>query len=257
MAEPLHWTPFETCRLAGHDIVTASTAELAAAMVKDCATRGGRPRIVVDVNGQGVALRDSNPDYRSAVDAADVVHADGQFLVLLSRWLTRKPIAERSATTDLIHACASEAAERGLSFYLLGGEPGLSDKAADALTRLYPRLNIVGHHHGFFGPNEEPALIEAINKAAPDVLWVGLGKPKEQMLALRWGDRLTCGWVVTCGGCFNFLTGDYARAPQWMQNFGLEWLFRALSSRKLFWRYPVTNPQALWITVRELAGGRR
>src|SRR5690606_24874559 len=120
-----HWVDLNRCRLGGLNIVTASRAELAAAMLADClAARAGEsaPRLVFDANGHALSLRDTDPAYRAALDRADIVHADGGFLVTLSRWMTRAPIAERSATTDMLHDCARAAARRGLGFYLLGGE---------------------------------------------------------------------------------------------------------------------------------------
>ena len=77
---------------------------------------------------------------------------------------------------------------------------------------------------------------------------MGAGQLGEE--SLRSKHRLKAGWVVTAGGCFNYVTGDYARAPQWMQRYGLEWLHRLCHEpRRLFWRYAVTNPHALWLLL--------
>ena len=73
---------------------------------------------------------------------------------------------------------------------------------------------------------EEDEICDEINLTQPDVIWVGLSVPLEYEFAVRNRDRLKAGWLVTCGGCFNYITGDYARAPRWMQAAGLEWLHR-------------------------------
>ena len=82
------------------------------------------------------------------------------------------------------------------------------------------------------------------------MIWVGLGVPFEQAFAVRNKRRLKGGWLVTAGGCFNFVAGDYTRAPQWMQHAGLEWLYRlSREPRRLFWRYAVTNPHAIYLML--------
>ena len=82
------------------------------------------------------------------------------------------------------------------------------------------------------------------------MLWVGLGVGLEYAFCVRNKHRLNAGWLVTCGGCFNFVTGDYSRAPDWMQSAGLEWLYRvAREPRRLFWRYAITNPRAFWLIL--------
>ena len=82
------------------------------------------------------------------------------------------------------------------------------------------------------------------------MIWVGLSAPLEYEFALRNRGRLKAGWLVTCGGCFNFVTGAYARAPKWMQTAGLEWLHRIWREpRRLFWRYATTNPVAIFLLL--------
>jgi len=86
------------------------------------------------------------------------------------------------------------------------------------------------------------------------VLWVGLGVPLEYEFCERNRDRLKAGWIVTCGGCFNFATGAYRRAPEWMQRTGLEWLHRLWREpKRLFWRYAVTNPLAIFLLLTRTA----
>jgi N-acetylglucosaminyldiphosphoundecaprenol N-acetyl-beta-D-mannosaminyltransferase len=249
------WTPLEETRLGFHDLVTSSRQELAEAMVADCkaARRENlRARFVSTANGQGISLAETNPAYKDAIAVCDVVHADGGFIVALSRFLGKNRIKERSATTDLIHDCAELAAQNGLSFYLLGSTEKVNKECAEILERNYPGLKIVGRRNGYFKAEDDEAVIEEINVAKPDVLWVGMGKPKEALWTARWRERIKAGWIVTCGGCYHFVTGDYARAPLWMQKFGLEWVYRASTERRLLFRYLTTNPHALWIIARGL-----
>jgi exopolysaccharide biosynthesis WecB/TagA/CpsF family protein len=244
------WAVLPHVEIGQHPVAIASRAELADAMVNDCKMGAARPRLVFDVNGHGLSMWHTDASYRRAVQTADVVHADGGFIVTLSRWLTPSKIAERSATTDLIHDFAARASSNGLTFYLLGGTSNVNARCVAQLRKDYPKLDIVGSRDGYFTPEEEPGVVEEINKLRPDVLWVGLGKPKEQVFASKNIHNLRAGWLVTCGGCFNYVTGDYKRAPMWMQSSNLEWLHRLVTNpRQLFTRYLITNPHALWLAL--------
>jgi N-acetylglucosaminyldiphosphoundecaprenol N-acetyl-beta-D-mannosaminyltransferase len=234
-----------------------SRSQLSDLMVGDClAARGGnrRPKLVFASNGHAIALAATDAQFRKYFEAANLIHADGQPVVLASRLLTRHPIPERSATTDFIHDAARAASERGLTFFLLGATERVNAQCAATLEDSYPGLCIVGRRHGYFTPEEEAALCDSINTSGADVLWVGLGVPLEYDFCVRNRHRLNAGWIVTCGGCFNFVTGDYARAPAWMQRCSLEWLYRLLREpHRLFWRYAITNPLAVFALLAKTA----
>ena len=240
--------------IGGVKIVAADMEELADQMSADCLSARGQTsgcaKTVFDANGQGLSLRATNAKFRKNLDQGDIIHADGGFLVTVSRFKEGPTIPERSATTDFIWVAAERAQRDGLSFFLLGGEPGLAERARDRLLEVFPDLNIVGCRHGFFAPGEEVDVVGMINAAKPDIVWVGLGKPREQEFAIANKSKLNAGWLVTCGGCFNFITGDYARAPLWMQKSGFEWLHRLASRpRALFMRYLITTPHSLFLAL--------
>ncbi|EYD74940.1 N-acetylmannosaminyltransferase [Rubellimicrobium mesophilum DSM 19309] len=242
-------------RLGGLAVTVAGTEDLLELMASDVGEnrtgRLGRPRVVTDINGEAVSLYARSEDYRAAYDRADVWHADGAFIVALSRLLPGPTIPERTATTDYIHAAAKAAQDDGISFYLLGGPEDINSACAAELIRRYPRLRIAGRHHGYFRDDELDAIAADINSSGADVVWLGLGKPRETMTAVLLRDRLDCAWIVTCGGCFHFVAGDYKRAPIWMQKAGLEWLHRMLTGpRYLIKRYAVTIPHALYLVLR-------
>jgi N-acetylglucosaminyldiphosphoundecaprenol N-acetyl-beta-D-mannosaminyltransferase len=243
--------------VGGLRVATASRAELVRSMVEDIRARRGRaargpPRLAFDSNGHAISLAASDPSYRRAMDEADLIHADGGFVVLASKWLAGERIAERSATTDLIHDVARAAEREGLSFYLLGGTEEVNAQCAQLLAELYPKLGIVGRRHGYFSEADEEQVLADIARADPDMVWIGLGKPREQIFAARHRDRLGAAWIVTCGGCFNYVTGHYRRAPRWMQRLNLEWLHRAFTDRKLARRYATTSPHAIWLALTRI-----
>lgn len=256
MDNPAGWVELPSVNLAGMRICVASRAQLADAAIADALTSreaaGLAPRLVFDANGHGVSLYHSSASYRRDVDVADVIHADGGFLVTASRWLSSTPIAERSATTDLVHDIAERAAEAGVSFYVLGSTEEVNRECASELLRLYPSLKIVGRRNGYFSLDEEAAVVEEINRSGADVLWVGLGKPLEQAFCVRNRALLRVSWVITCGGCYNYITGAYSRAPLWMQQANIEWVHRLVTNpRKLFVRYLLTTPHALWLVAKD------
>ncbi|WP_312682858.1 WecB/TagA/CpsF family glycosyltransferase [Stenotrophomonas chelatiphaga] len=209
-------------------------------------------RLVFDANGHALSLARTDASYRKNVQQADLIHADGGFLVTLSKRLNLPEIPERSATTDMIHDFAAGFSGTGHGFFLLGGEERVNRECSDILSNQYPGLKMSGRRNGFFSADEEAAVVEAINASGAAILWVGLGKPKEQDFCVRWRDKLNVRWIISCGGCYNYITGDYGRAPDWMQRMNIEWIHRmATEPRKLFWRYAITTPHALWIALRD------
>ncbi|MBY0360840.1 MAG: WecB/TagA/CpsF family glycosyltransferase [Phreatobacter sp.] len=217
--------------------------------------RGRRPLYLTSANGEVLARVAAEPDLAALVRAADQIVADGQPLVVASRLRCREPLPERVATTDLFHDVARRAEETGVSFYLFGATPEENARAVANVRRAYPRLRIVGHCHGFLAGAALQAKIAEIDALAPDILWLAMGVPHEQRFVATHADQLTrVGMIKTSGGLFNFLSGTNRRAPTWMQRASLEWAYRIwLEPRRLFWRYAVTNPKAIYLMARRSA----
>jgi N-acetylglucosaminyldiphosphoundecaprenol N-acetyl-beta-D-mannosaminyltransferase len=242
---------YEEVMLGGIKTACLSRAALTRMMLTDCfAARemeNAHPKLIFAINGHTIALAAQDRAFHHLFERADIVHADGQAGVFASRLLTGSAIPERSATTDFIHDAALAAAEHGLRFFLLGATEEANEKAVQILRQTYPGLQIVGRRHGYFSILDEDEVCDEINLSQPDVIWAGLSIPLEFEFAVRNRSRLKAGWLVTCGGCFNYVSGNYIRAPRWMQKIGLEWLHRVWREpKRLFWRYAVTNPLALF-----------
>jgi exopolysaccharide biosynthesis WecB/TagA/CpsF family protein len=156
----------------------------------------------------------------------------------------------------LFDVVARKAEEANLSFYMFGADEAENAAAVANVRRMYPKLRIVGHCHGYLRGDELRAKVDEINELAPDYLWVALGVPYEQAFVAEFASRLTkVGVIKTSGGLFNFLSGSRARAPRWMQDAGLEWAWRiCLEPRRLFWRYLTTNPRALYLLLNRSFG---
>ena len=146
--------------------------------------------------------------------AADLINADGQPLVTVSRFKSKTPLPERVATTDLFHAVARKAQAAGLTFYMFGADEAENATAVANVRKVYPDLKIVGHSHGYLRGEALRAKVDEINALAPDYLWVALGVPYEQAFVEEFTPRLSnVGVIKTSGGLFNFLSGSRARAP--------------------------------------------
>jgi N-acetylglucosaminyldiphosphoundecaprenol N-acetyl-beta-D-mannosaminyltransferase len=238
----------EYVKVGGMKTACLSRQGLVRAIATEIETHKGQtpPKLLFDANGHALALAIMDRSYLEDMNKADIIHADGQPLVIASRLLTKTPIPERSATTDLFHDVARSAAADGVKFFLLGGTEEVNKACAEKMQQMYPSLDIAGRRNGYFAPDDEAKVCQEINESGANVIWVGLGKPLEQAFCVRNRDRLNAAWLITCGGCFNYVTGAYARAPEWMQKAGLEWVHRLLTEpRKLGWRYFTTTPLAL------------
>jgi N-acetylglucosaminyldiphosphoundecaprenol N-acetyl-beta-D-mannosaminyltransferase len=240
--------------IGGLPIAVIDRAQSAQLMIDLAMSRRSarQPALVfTSANGQVLSLCANDPATRALFERADVVHADGMPLVFASRWLAREPLPERVATTDLFHDVARRAERLGTTFYLLGATDAVIEQSVARARALYPQLRIVGYRGGYFGVDEEPEVIAAINAARPDILWVGMGVPREQVFAMRNRSRLSgVGIIKTSGGLFDFLSGKNRRAPDWMQALGLEWAFRTLlEPQRLAVRYLLTNPHAVFLLL--------
>ncbi len=241
--------------VGGIKSIRATRMELADIMAADAfAARSGAlalPKLVVASNGYVIATYHKNAEFRDLIDQADIVDVDGMPSVFATRLFCKRPLKERVATTDFIHDACRVAVEKGLRFYFLGSEQGVAEKAAETLQAIYPGLQIAGTRHGYFGREEEKDICRAIVEAGTDLLWVGLGSPLQERFAVRNRENLAgLGWIRTCGGLFDFYSGRVPRAPQWMQNIGLEWLYRVMQEpRRLAGRYLATNTSALYHLV--------
>ena len=181
-----------------------------------------------------------DPEARALVGRASVVVADGMPLVWASR-LGGEPLPERVTGASLIFSLSAAAAADGRSVYLLGGEPGVPDKAAAELQSRSPGLQVAGTEAPppDFGLNW---VRERLATARPDIVFAGLGFPKQERIIAALAPGLPGTWFVGCGAAIPFAAGVLRRAPEWVQQAGLEWAWRLASEpRRLFRRYLVED----------------
>ena len=201
----------------------------------------GHGGTVVTPNLDIVRRCTQNLGFATLVSEADLVVPDGKPLIWASK-LAGTPLKERIAGSDLIVSLTAAAADAGRSVFLLGGKPGMADAAAVVLKQTSPHLKVTGTYCPPMGFEKDPAemdrIIAALVAAKPDVVWVGLGSPKQENLVNHIRDVLPKAWWLGVGISFSFLAGDVSRAPKWVQRIGLEWVHRLKQEpRRLAKRY--------------------
>jgi N-acetylglucosaminyldiphosphoundecaprenol N-acetyl-beta-D-mannosaminyltransferase len=139
----------------------------------------------------------------------------------------------------LLLAFCEESAGRGYRHFFYGGEPGVAERLAESLKTRFPGLKVVGTCSPPFRPlsaNEDAEMVEMINRAKPDVLWVGLGAPKQERWMHEHKGRLRVPVLVGVGAAFDMLSGRRKQAPRLLREHGLEWFFRLLQEPRRLWR---------------------
>jgi exopolysaccharide biosynthesis WecB/TagA/CpsF family protein len=186
---------------------------------------------------------------------ADFVVADGMPIVWLSR-LMRNPLPERVTGSDGVPMICKRCAEEGLSIYVLGGTDVVNNEAFRKLREASPNLKIAGMNTAEVRLEEDQGvLLDHINQAKPDILFVALGNPKEELWMGRHAPQLDVGVMIGVGGSFNFLAGRVKRAPGWMQRSGLEWVYRVYQEPKRLWkRYVYGLFKFSWLALRSIFG---
>ncbi len=167
--------------------------------------------------------------FHELIAGADLVLADGMPLVWASR-LQGTPLPERVAGSSLITPLTGAAASAGRRVFLLGGAPGTADGAAAVLRQRFPDLGVAGTYCPPIGFEHDEQQWEMMTKilveSRPDIVYVALGSPKQEQVAVQLRKHLPDAWWLGIGISFSFLTGDVRRAPKWMQRLGLEWVHR-------------------------------
>ncbi|AMB57555.1 WecB/TagA/CpsF family glycosyltransferase [Microterricola viridarii] len=218
-------------------------------------TDGRTTRVAAGVNAAVCNLAASDTQFAADLAEAELRYADGQSIVWAARILGFR-IPERVATTDLIYPLAARAASSGTRLFLFGGMPGVAQRAADRLQGDAPGL-LIECNDGYVSPAETEALIARINQYQPGILLVGLGDPLQQRWVAENRQHLTVPAILTCGGLFDWTSGDNRRAPQWMLASGLEWLWRLIiEPRRLAARYLLGNPVFLFRLARQMVSSK-
>jgi N-acetylglucosaminyldiphosphoundecaprenol N-acetyl-beta-D-mannosaminyltransferase len=229
--------------------------------VMDAMVEGREQGFVCAAPVHAVMVAQYDAEMYSALRRSTLTVPDGMPLVWAANMLGAG-LHDRVYGPELMLRYNDRCVEAGHRVWLYGGrDQGTLVQLALRLRRRHPGINIVGGYSPPFRPltdEEETALAEQINRAQPDVLWVGIGVPKQEKWMARMRDRLEVPVMCGVGAAFDFHAGRISQAPRWMQERGLEWTYRiAQEPRRLLPRYLYFNPRFLMSFTRQLARERR
>jgi len=243
--------------LVGKVPVDRITMDYAAVLVTEALMHRGElpPMTIVGPNAYLVTLAEKNARFAEAMLAADLAVPDGISVVKASRLLGAE-IPERVTGGDLMERMCAAAAHFGFRVFFLGGLPGAAMMAAHNLRVRYPGLNICGTYCPPMGfekrEAEQERIREAIEAAAPDLLCVAFGAPKQEIWMQENRGWLRVGAILPVGAALDTQAGLRRRAPMWIQRLGMEWFFRlAMEPRRLWRRYLIGNAEFLVIVFRQ------
>lgn len=217
---------------------------------------GGGPRYMACANPNALVEASREASSRSSLASADYLVADGIGIVIAS-WLLGGQIRERVTGSDVFLGLSRELnARSGCRYFFLGSTDETLGKISGRLATEFPRIVLAGclapPFREEFSPDEDLLMVEAVNAARADVLWVGMTALKQEKWVCRNRDRLKVKLVGAIGAVFDFYAGTRKRSPAWALRTGLEWLPRLLREPRRLWRRTfVSAPVFLWLVVRE------
>lgn len=219
------------------------------------------PSYIVTPNVDVLVRLQSDTDFKRAYDGAAAVIADGVPLIWAARFLGT-PLRAKVSGSDFFVSFCELSARKGHRLYFMGAMPGVAHKAAQVLVAKFPGLQVVGTYspsYGFEANDDEcRSIVRMLKKARPDVLFIGLGSPKQEKWTFRWMAEHGVPLSVGVGISFDYVAGTVKRAPRWMQNAGLEWSWRlAMEPKRLWRRYLVNDPVFFKYVFKQRLSQRR
>jgi N-acetylglucosaminyldiphosphoundecaprenol N-acetyl-beta-D-mannosaminyltransferase len=179
-----------------------------------------------------------NPELRKIFNQSGLTTPDGMAIVWILR-LQGFPDVDRVYGPDLMQAVCQYSSKVGWRHYFYGGEPGVAEQLSEKLISQYPGLTIAGLYSPPFREltlEDDREIITMINRAYPDIVWVGIGSPKQEQWMHEHLGKLNAPVLIGVGAAFDFLSGRKTQAPRWIQRSGFEWLFRLASEPRRLWR---------------------
>ncbi len=213
----------------------------------------GQPKQVCFVNADCVNIALQSTEYTGVLHRASLVLGDGIGIRLAAAFCNQH-IRENVNGTDLLPYLCEALQKQKIGIYFLGGRPGVAAAAAAKLQESYPGLQVCGYHHGYFAVEQEQQIIKNIQSSGAGILLVAFGAPRQEIWIARHLNQLGVGVALGVGGLLDFYSGRIPRAPAWMRELGLEWVYRLQQEPKRMWkRYLVGNLVFLFRVLRERA----
>ena len=224
----------EIATILGVPVVPYTMDETVTKLTQD--TLKNKRNFVVTANAEIIMMAQGDKEYKTLLaETADLILPDGAGTVWAGNYLGYT-IPERVAGYDLYLRLLEEAAKNNIPVYFFGGKPGIAEEAAEEGKHRWPGLNVAGCRNGYFSAEEEPGIIEDINRSGAAMLFAALGAPKQEKWLAKYRERLGPCLLMGIGGSFDVLAGKVQRAPKWVQDAKLEWLFRLMKQPSRFGR---------------------
>lgn len=196
-------------------------------LVRDKLESGAKAFTIASINPEICVASRDNAVLKEALTAFSLGIPDGVGIVIASM-MQGGDIRERVTGIDLMMELSKMSAKLGFSVFLLGASPGVAESAAKKLVEKFPDFNLAGTHHGYFKEHEESVVAETIIKSNADIVFVGLGSPRQELFIYRNKELTGAKVLMAVGGSFDVISGNLKRAPEIWRKLGIEWLYRAL-----------------------------
>jgi N-acetylglucosaminyldiphosphoundecaprenol N-acetyl-beta-D-mannosaminyltransferase len=209
---------------------------------------------VVTPNVDHIVMLETDVELKNIYRDASLILTDGKPLLWISKWY-KTPIKEKISGSDLFPLLCEMAAKKGYSMFFLGAAEGVAAKAAENLKKKYNGLKIVGTYSPPYGFEkdeiESEKIIDMVKEAHPDILILGLGSPKQEKFVYHYCKDLGVPISLGLGASLDFEAGNIRRAPKWMSNHGLEWLYRLIKEpKRMFKRYIIDDCKIVKLIIK-------
>jgi len=203
------------------------------------------------VNAGKVVLMQTDKELAKSVIDADIINADGKAVVWAANFLGQK-LPERVSGIDLMEQLVKRSFEKGYKCFFFGAKDEVVTKLVDIYKKQYSNDIVAGYRNGYYDKSQEENIANKITDSGANILFVAMTSPKKEIFLNTYKKQLqNINFIMGVGGSFDVIAGKVKRAPFWMQNIGLEWLYRVIQEPKRMWkRYLVGNSKFIWLVFK-------
>ena len=245
-----------TVKIIGVDMFVGSNADFTASLIQSVNEKKSfqKNRLISATSAHGMVFSNQNAEFKKIISSFYLNLPDGQPTAWIGRLKGFKNM-QRCPGVGLFDTAIRNTSTHSIQHFFCGGKEGIALDLKDAVAKNLGNKNVVGTYSPPFRPMNElewKALGEMINASGANIVWIGLGTPKQEEFALSLTNYCKVDYIITVGAVFDFFTGNLPYAPLWIRNMGLEWLYRLTKEpRRLFGRYINIVPSFIWLNLKE------
>lgn len=245
-----------TVKIIGVDMFVGSNTDFTKTLIEEIVEKKSyeKNRLISATSAHGMVFSNQNNEFKKIISKFYINLPDGQPTAWIGRLKGYKNM-QRCPGVGLFETMMRNTASYPIQHFFCGGKEGIALSLKDAVTSNLKNKNIVGTYSPPFRNMNEiewKNLGEIISSSGANIVWIGLGTPKQEKFALTLTKYCKVDYIITVGAVFDFFTGNLSYAPLWIRNLGLEWLYRLIKEpRRLFGRYIVIIPAFIWLNLKE------